>query len=302
VPRNGSGVYSLPELPFQPNTTISSAAVNDDLSDIATALTFSVATDGQSSMTGPLKLPSGSAAAPALAFSADQTTGLRHGAAGTMTVVGGASDVVTFDGTQIGASGNLLTYGNGAVLQPVGAVTSFAGAAAPTGWQLCAGQVLAQASYPELFTQCGSTYNTGGEGAGNFRLPDCRGRMLAGKDNMGGTAANRITVAGGNFDGTVLGNTGGAQNHILLIAEIPAHSHTASVTDTGHLHNCFGGDAGSGAPGVFDISSQNSGINRNTDLATTGISVSNANTGGGGAHTILSPTIIFNTIIFAGRP
>lgn len=56
MPRNGSGSYSLPQSPFVPGTTISSTAVNSDLSDIASALTGSVAADGQTPMTGTLQM------------------------------------------------------------------------------------------------------------------------------------------------------------------------------------------------------------------------------------------------------
>ena len=54
IPRNGSGVYSLPESPFVDGTTISAAPVNNNYSDIATAMTGSVAADGQTPRTGGL--------------------------------------------------------------------------------------------------------------------------------------------------------------------------------------------------------------------------------------------------------
>lgn len=44
--RNGSGVYSIPNT-FTPNTVISSSQVNANFSDVATALTNSIASDGQ---------------------------------------------------------------------------------------------------------------------------------------------------------------------------------------------------------------------------------------------------------------
>lgn len=57
--RNGSGVYSLPAgNPVVTGTTISSSWANTTLSDIATALTGSVAADGQTPMTGPLAMGS----------------------------------------------------------------------------------------------------------------------------------------------------------------------------------------------------------------------------------------------------
>ena len=55
--RNGSGTYSLPAgNPVVPATTISTTWANNTLTDIATALTGSVAADGQTPMTGPLNM------------------------------------------------------------------------------------------------------------------------------------------------------------------------------------------------------------------------------------------------------
>ena len=55
--RNGSGTYSLPAgNPVVSGTTITSAWANSTLNDIATALTGSVAADGQTPMTGTLNL------------------------------------------------------------------------------------------------------------------------------------------------------------------------------------------------------------------------------------------------------
>jgi hypothetical protein len=57
--RNGSGVYSLPAgNPVVTNTTISSTWANSTLTDLANAMTGSVAADGQTPMTGPLNMNS----------------------------------------------------------------------------------------------------------------------------------------------------------------------------------------------------------------------------------------------------
>jgi hypothetical protein len=57
--RNGSGVYSLPAgNPVVTNTTISSTWANTTLADIATALSGSLAADGQTPATGNLDLNS----------------------------------------------------------------------------------------------------------------------------------------------------------------------------------------------------------------------------------------------------
>jgi hypothetical protein len=87
MPRNGSGNYSLPQPAFVPGTVISSSAVNSDFSDIATALTGSIAADGQTPLTGPLKGVSGTVVAPSWTFASDTASGLFLLAAGSVGLV-----------------------------------------------------------------------------------------------------------------------------------------------------------------------------------------------------------------------
>jgi hypothetical protein len=55
--RNGSGTYSLPAgNPVVTTTTISSTWANNTLTDIATAITGSIAADGQTPITGALAM------------------------------------------------------------------------------------------------------------------------------------------------------------------------------------------------------------------------------------------------------
>jgi microcystin-dependent protein len=112
---------------------------------------------------------------------------------------------------------------------PTGSITAFAGSSAPTSWLLCYGQTIVRATYPDLFAVIGTTYNTGGEAGTDFRLPDLRGRTVAGVDNMGGTDAGRLDIA--NSSGTVVGS----QYVTLTSAQsgVPAHSHPNSATFTG---------------------------------------------------------------------
>lgn len=58
MPRSGTGQYSLPNPPFVVDTVIDQTVMNGDLSDIASALTGSVASDGQTPMTGALNMNS----------------------------------------------------------------------------------------------------------------------------------------------------------------------------------------------------------------------------------------------------
>lgn len=75
MPRNSSGVYSLPESPFVPGTTIESSPVNSDLSDIADALTGSLPVNGAAPMTAPLEHSDGTVTAPSITFTNAPGTG-----------------------------------------------------------------------------------------------------------------------------------------------------------------------------------------------------------------------------------
>jgi microcystin-dependent protein len=171
---------------------------------------------------------------------------------------------------------------------PTGSVFPFAGSSAPGGYLLCAGQAVSRTTYAALFTLLSTTYGVG-DGSTTFNLPDLRGRAPFGKDDMDGSAANRITNSGGSgIDGTDLGADGGSE---LM------HQHSHSVTDSGHSHNInpvrgttLGGGqwvqpANSASAGTFDAG---------TSSATTGISI--ANTGGGSSQN-MPPAIILNYII-----
>lgn len=78
-----------------------------------------------------------------------------------------------------------------ALLVPSGSVMAYAGATAPANWLLCHGQLVSRTTYAALFAAIGTTYGAG-DGSTTFALPDGRGRVLVGRDNMGGTAANRL--------------------------------------------------------------------------------------------------------------
>lgn len=184
---------------------------------------------------------------------------------------------------QLNAAGIITTGGGGSTIiptinggMPVGAVIPYGGTAAPTGWLLCYGQSLLRADYALLFTVIGTTY--GAVDGTHFSMPDLRGRVVAGQDDMGGSSANRLTGSPtGGVDGDGLGNAGGAEGHTLTTAEIPAHTH--DITE--QLSTTALGGVGNRLTG-----------------ASTGIN--SGSTGGGGAHNNVQPTLILNYIIFAG--
>lgn len=74
---------------------------------------------------------------------------------------------------------------------PVGAILPFPKAQVPAGYLELDGSVQSADAYPDLAAYLGTTYNTGGEPAGYFRLPDYRGEFLRGWDHGRGIDAGR---------------------------------------------------------------------------------------------------------------
>lgn len=187
---------------------------------------------------------------------------------------------------------------------PAGVIWEFAGASAPTGWLLCYGQEVSRATYPALFTAIGTTYGSG-DGSTTFDLPDLRGRVVAGKDNMGGTSANRLTDQTGGLDGDTLGDTGGSETHVLTAAQLAAHTHAAgtlaTASDGAHTHTTVGGgDSGGGTNAFWLVATDGETLGTSSNGAHTHtVSGSTASAGSDGAHNNVQPTIILNKIIKA---
>jgi microcystin-dependent protein len=127
---------------------------------------------------------------------------------------------------------------------PVGGIMDFAGTAAPVGWLLCAGQTVSRTTYANLFAVLSTAYNTGGEAGTDFRLPDFRGRVGVGMDNMGGTDASRL--AGAN----TIGLGGGSELVALTTAQLPGHTHGVAIQSgaqsANHIHGISFNTGGAG--------------------------------------------------------
>lgn len=154
---------------------------------------------------------------------------------------------------------------------PVGAIAIYAGASAPTGWLLCDGSAVSRTTYADLFALIGTTYGVG-NGSSTFNVPDLRGRFLLGKDNMGGTSANRVNAT----EADNLGQGSGAETHTLITNELP-------TTNAGVRYITAGG-------GV------NAAVDRRTDASTYAYDP-NLMAAGGQAHNNMPPYLTLNFII-----
>lgn len=168
--------------------------------------------------------------------------------------------------------------GVAAVLRP-GFVIAYGGSTEPDGWIFCYGQAISRTTFAELFGVIDTAFGAG-DGSTTFNVPDIRGRVIAGKDDMGGSAASRITAGGSGITGTTLGASGGAQTVTISTSTMPTHAHNIVGNDN---------DSGGGVGGKRPL------ISTATGSVTTNYSTDN--NGSGGAHNNMQPTIILNYLI-----
>lgn len=128
-----------------------------------------------------------------------------------------------------------------------GFITNFAGTSAPAGWLLCQGQEVSISSYPDLYKALGTTYGattngSGATGTTHFRVPDLRGRAVAGA-GPGGTGDG--STGSGKISGTTIQPKGvgywtGATDVTISGLESGAPSHTHSWNPNSHTHTASG--------------------------------------------------------------
>jgi microcystin-dependent protein len=178
----------------------------------------------------------------------------------------------------------VFDYGITPMLFDIGDIKWSGSSTLPTAvWLLCDGAVYAQTLYPDLFSAIGTSFNTGGEGSGNFRVPDLRGRTAV----VVNSGTGRLPMWAG-----AIGGSGGESDHTLVTSEVPSHAHT----DTGHVHSESGAISaliaiGAGVPAPSAIPNP---------LAVT--SSGNANltsSGGDGAHNNVQPSLALYAYILA---
>jgi microcystin-dependent protein len=180
------------------------------------------------------------------------------------------------------------------MLISAGTIVPFAGSSVPSGFILCDGSAVSRATYATLFGIIGTTYGPG-DGSTTFNVPDLRGRVVAGKDDMGGSAAGRLTSTTISPNGTTLGASGGQQTHALSTSEMPAHAHRVWSSDGGGSGSTvagFGSSSISTACGLVPIGG--------TDGYYSNFNAGHAvmeDTGSSAAHNNVQPTLILNYVI-----
>jgi len=99
---------------------------------------------------------------------------------------------------------------------------------------------------------------------------------------------DRFVIAAGSS--YAVGATGGTATNTLTTNELPAHTHTATVTDPGHSHTFSPAIAAQNTNATSgSIYYGGTGTVSSTNSATTGISVANSTTGSGAAFTNIPP-------------
>jgi microcystin-dependent protein len=181
-------------------------------------------------------------------------------------------------------------------INPPGVMMPYAGTTAPSLWLLCYGQEVLQADYPELFGVIGFTYKQSGLlsdlGVARFALPDMRGRTVMGLDDMGGTAASRIT----GLQGSELGNSGGQETVTIQSTNLPEHEHDLVVEGT-QFYAILDAAKDANSPTSSIIFDAPTGQNVGQAVTTSG---GVAGTTGQAMET-LSPFMSLNYIIYTGK-
>jgi microcystin-dependent protein len=193
---------------------------------------------------------------------------------------------------------------------PLGGMLEFTGTVAPNAsFVLPFGQAISRTTYAAYFAMVGTAYGAG-DGATTFNVVDKRGRLSAGKDDMGGSAASRITSGGSGIAGTTLGAAGGGETVTLAIGNLPAHTHTGTAASDGaHTHLTVGFNSNSAALGATTRIKQGDAdynLNGTNNAAIAGLTTSDGAhthtfttdaTGSATAVNKMPPTVIVNYIL-----
>ncbi|MGM5020180.1 tail fiber protein [Tardiphaga sp. 367_B4_N1_1] len=264
MPYNPGGLFSLVASYFAtPGATIRTEQHNPVFEDVASALSSVLLRDGRAPMIGPLNM---------------------NGQPINNVVAGNSpSSVATL-----------------AQAMPIGAVIDYALKTPPPGWLLCTGLVLlANTPYQTLRSALiADGFAYGQDGSGNPKIPDGKGCVTAGFDQMGGSPGGRLA---GSFGAII-----GSQTVTLSADQLAPHAHSGQTGDDtpDHTHTL---------PGIIGTGQFNVGgpLDRPVPINLVGNPITNGanqrhihpftTNGGNGVagnpHSNVQPTLIMNKII-----
>jgi microcystin-dependent protein len=153
------------------------------------------------------------------------------------------------------------------------------------------GQAISRTTYSTLFSSMSTTFGNG-DGSTTFNLPDLRGRVPAGADAMGGSAASRLTSA--NISGGAAnGNAGGSETVTLVTANLPPY------TPSGTVSSALGGSFTKGLSlGGSPVQYGGTGTGATPgDISVTSTFTGTAQGGTSSAVLNVQPTLVCNYII-----
>lgn len=157
---------------------------------------------------------------------------------------------------------------------PVGSSVASYAASIPSGYLYENGSAVSRTTYAALFATIGTTYGAG-NGSTTFNIPDSRGRV-----------AVNINASDAEFD--VMGEKFGTKTHLVDIGEMPSHTHIQNA----HNHNSgivYISDGNFGGTQTMTANGTSYGFRLG---AQPNVAATNQNTGGGGAHNNIQPSIV----------
>ena len=160
---------------------------------------------------------------------------------------------------KLGSTGNINVNDLMNELVPPLTIVAYAGATAPTGWQICDGNFLKKNN-------------------GSFYLDSTRDKVPT-PNLKGRTIIGTNETAGSGISARRLGETGGAETHLLSVPEMPRHNH---VVPFWGYNNCEGGNCNFNLPYTGRYTNDGAGTSE---------------AGGDQPHNNMQPYFVLNYII-----
>lgn len=123
--------------------------------------------------------------------------------------------------------------------------------------------------------------------------PDLRGRVMLGKDNMGGSSANVVT----DSEADTIGDTAGQETVTQTSNELVQHTHTQNAHGHSNTLTYSVSSSGTGADTRAAGSGDAETAARSVGGSVSSATATNQNTGSGNAQDIMNPYMTFNVFI-----